>query len=112
VLFEDLPVSFTKYTARGRPPVSREVLLKGLIYRDLRRILIGYPGKSKKWLYPNLSKAITREKCCIIGHRPDLICTDFRANPYTHLFCSLLARWRSYPQPHPPATKGRGRIYG
>ncbi len=37
-LFENLPPVPSKHTGRGRPPVSREVLLKGLIYRNLRGI--------------------------------------------------------------------------
>ena len=37
-LFENLPEIPSKYTGRGRPPVSRESLLKGLIYRNLRGI--------------------------------------------------------------------------
>ena len=37
-LFENLPEIPSKSTGRGRPPVSREALLKGLIYRNLRGI--------------------------------------------------------------------------
>ena len=37
-LFENLPEIPSNYTGRGRPPVSREALLKGLIYRNLRGI--------------------------------------------------------------------------
>jgi hypothetical protein len=37
-LFENLPEIPSKYTGRGRPPVSKKVLLKGLIYRNLRGI--------------------------------------------------------------------------
>ena len=37
-LFENLPAIPSKDTGRGRPPVSREALLKGLIYRNLRGI--------------------------------------------------------------------------
>ncbi len=37
-LFENLPPVPSKYTGRGRPPVSKEALLKGLIYRNLRGI--------------------------------------------------------------------------
>jgi len=37
-LFENLPEIPSKYTGRGRPPVSRDALLKGLIYRNLRGI--------------------------------------------------------------------------
>ena len=37
-LFENLPAIPSKGTRRGRPPVSREALLKGLIYRNLRGI--------------------------------------------------------------------------
>ena len=37
-LFENLPRIPSKITGRGRPPVSREAILKGLIYRNLRGI--------------------------------------------------------------------------
>jgi hypothetical protein len=37
-LFENLPEIPSTDTGRGRPPVSREALLKGLIYRNLRGI--------------------------------------------------------------------------
>jgi hypothetical protein len=37
-LFENLPEIPSNYTGRGRPPFSREALLKGLIYRNLRGI--------------------------------------------------------------------------
>jgi hypothetical protein len=37
-LFENLPEIPTKRSLRGRPPVSKESLLKGLIYRNLRGI--------------------------------------------------------------------------
>ena len=37
-LFENLPTIASKVSGKGRPPVSREALLKGLIYRNLRGI--------------------------------------------------------------------------
>jgi len=37
-LFENLPEIPTKKSQRGRPPFSKESLLKGLIYRNLRGI--------------------------------------------------------------------------
>jgi len=38
-LFENLPeIPLARKSHRGRPPVSREALLKGLIYRNLRGI--------------------------------------------------------------------------
>ena len=38
-LFENLPeIPSARKSHRGRPPVSREALLKGLIYRNLRGI--------------------------------------------------------------------------
>lgn len=37
-LFENLPEIPSRKSARGRPPVAREALLKGLIYRNLRGI--------------------------------------------------------------------------
>jgi len=37
-LFENLPPIPSKHTGRGRPPVSKKALLKGLIYRNLRGI--------------------------------------------------------------------------
>ena len=37
-LFENLPEISTKKFQRGRPPFSKESLLKGLIYRNLRGI--------------------------------------------------------------------------
>jgi hypothetical protein len=37
-LFENLPEIPSQKSQRGRPPIARSVLLKGLIYRNLRGI--------------------------------------------------------------------------